>query len=313
MANDLGNVDLVLALSWNISLSTTYALFLGCEPSDIKTIHTFVQHSSMCSAHPMLLIAAFADLQLNRFDNLHNEAFRQVEAAVHKAGLNPVDGPEVRATLKAEPQSQSRSEDRRRIDYVSLIRSVLRNFRSSGYLCQCIKQFRAQITQVMAAVNQLSTILLSNKGLDLQAQSMAVNGQLTQILSRYDDLIERSKLTTNESSVLMSAMWNILAHEDNETSQKLANASKDIAIASKEIAEETKKDSAAMKEIAAASKQIALESQKIAQETKIDSAAMRKIAASTKKDSAAMKSIALLTMLFLPPTFTAVSLLPLFL
>ncbi len=59
-----------------------------------------------------------------------------------------------------------------------------------------------------------------------------------------------------------------------------------IAESSLRIAEASKRDSADMKQIAEISKRIAV---------------------NTSKDSAAMRNLSALTMIFLPPTFTAVS------
>lgn len=54
--------------------------------------------------------------------------------------------------------------------------------------------------------------------------------------------------------------------------------------------------------------ELAQSSKEIAEATMHDSAAMKTIAELTRKDSSAMKSIAVLTMIFLPATTVAVSL-----
>lgn len=59
--------------------------------------------------------------------------------------------------------------------------------------------------------------------------------------------------------------------------------------------------------IAEQSKLTAERSQIIARLTKNDSAVMRDIAAASKQDSSSMKALAVLTMVFLPFTFLAVS------
>lgn len=53
--------------------------------------------------------------------------------------------------------------------------------------------------------------------------------------------------------------------------------------------------------------ELAKSSAAIAKASKEDGAVMRQIALETKKDSSAMKTIAMLTMFFLPGTFVAVS------
>jgi hypothetical protein len=71
--------------------------------------------------------------------------------------------------------------------------------------------------------------------------------------------------------------------------------------ASLSIAEITQQDNAAMKAIAVDSKAIAERATAVAEDSKM-------VALATSQDSAAMRIIAVVTIFFLPATFTAVSL-----
>lgn len=82
-------------------------------------------------------------------------------------------------------------------------------------------------------------------------------------------------------------IYNLIAQRDSQLNLRISETSSALAATSA-------KDSATMKAIAIAAKQ--------------DSATMKTIAIETKRDSSAMKAIVVLTMVFLPGTFVAVSL-----
>ncbi len=88
-------------------------------------------------------------------------------------------------------------------------------------------------------------------------------------------------------------MYCLIASQENLTSIEIARASRSIA-------EESQKENEAMREMAELSRQ----DNKLMIQLASDS---RAVAVATARDSAAMRAIAAVTMLFLPATFTAVS------
>jgi hypothetical protein len=69
MANDSTNTKpLVIALFWKIKKKVTNAMLLGCDDEDINEIREFLTHSIQATGHPLLLLALFANLQLNSLD-----------------------------------------------------------------------------------------------------------------------------------------------------------------------------------------------------------------------------------------------------
>jgi hypothetical protein len=59
---------LVIDLSWNIKKKVTNAMLLGCDDEDINEIRESLTHSIQATGHPLLLLALFANLQLNSLD-----------------------------------------------------------------------------------------------------------------------------------------------------------------------------------------------------------------------------------------------------
>lgn len=288
MAYDIsGNEDLAIAISWNLKAGLTYALILGCSDKDLKSIVNFITYSARSIGHPLLLLTIFADLQLKRFKDLHRKAYENVQLDIHRARLNRRDGPEViavRQTTSTEPPTH----------YDNATREVLRNFQDSGFLGQAMLRFRAEVVKVSQAVKSMTkTQKPAPQSTTLKSSGKQINDQLNHILGRYDVFIERNRLTTNEASLLMSAFWNLIAQRDNKANQKIATESKNIAEQSRNVTDE--------------SKQIAQQSLKIADQTQTLAKTSILIATQTKRDSSAVKAISLLTMVFLPATYSAVS------
>ncbi|KAF2267281.1 hypothetical protein CC78DRAFT_577486 [Lojkania enalia] len=274
MARDLaGHRDLVIALSWSLPEKITYALLLGCDDQDVKSISTFMTYSSSIG-HPLLLLTLFADLQLKRQKQLYRESLKNLQLAFHQARLSRKEGPEVYAVRKVAALEAGQSS----IDYDKVTRDVLHNFQSSGYLMQAIIQFRTLLEKVVADVNVKEASLTAERATYWESHSRRIQEQIEAIMGKYDTLIERSRLATNESSLLISAIWNLIAQKDNHINQEIATQSKSIAEESKWLAEGSKA-----------------------------------IAEATKRDSTSMAAIATLTMIFLPASYAATLLaLPMF-
>jgi Mg2+ and Co2+ transporter CorA len=223
---------------------------------------------------------------LKRFKDLHEKANKNVQLDIHRAHLNRQDGPEVVA-VRPKPRIEP-------TDYDNATRDVLRNFQDSGTLGQAMVHFRAEVVKVGQAVKSMpKTQKPAPQSANLKSSGKQISGQLAHILGRYDIFIERNRLTTNEASLLMTAFWNLIAQRDNKINQKIATESKNIAEQSRNVTDE--------------SKQIAQQSLKIANQTQKLAKTSMLIAKQTKRDSSAVKAISLLTMVFLPATYSAVS------
>jgi len=288
MTEDLSDPqDMAIAISWNQSTGITYALLLGCNKRDMEAIWTFLRYSTSNSEHPLLLLALFSDLQFQRLRRLRDAALGNLEIAIHEAGLSRKAGREVLAIRKVTSNAQSD------IDYDKVTRDVLRNFHDSGYLLQAMIRSRSQVAKVLASLDVSEVSLGEAQKNHLKLLGQRIAKYMDSTICHYDSLIEKARLTTNESSLLMSAIWNLIAQKDNKINQSIANQSKNIAEESKRIADESKS-------LAESSTRLAADSKEIAEDSK-------DVAEATKWDSTSMKAIATLTMVFLPPTYAAVS------
>jgi hypothetical protein len=308
-ARDLDNhKDLVIAISWNQKEKTTHALVLGCDERDLKSVNNFMRYAKQSSGHPLLLLTVFIDLELKRFKTLWRTAASNDELAIDEAGLSRDQGEEVFAVRRRDTGAETPT-----VDYDKITRDVLMNFQDSAYLLQAMIRFRSQIEKVITAVDDFGKCLPSKD--ERLIQGLKITQQLTTILGRYDNLIEQTRLTTGESSLLMSAIWNLIAQKDNKINQAIAQESKNIAMDSKNIAEDSKKVAEDSKTIAEQSKALGENSFALGEETKVlaeNSVLLAEdskyIAQKTKEDSTAMTAISWLAMVFLPLSFAAVRL-----
>lgn len=280
--------DMAIALSWNLKTGVTHALLLGCIDHDLDQIWKFLKYSIPVSGHPLLLLGLFSKLQLKRLKKLRLQAQASLVAAIHKAGLNRQTVQEVIAA----PAVLAGSEEV--VDYDEVIRDILGNFRDSGYILQAMNRSRSQVLNVIADIKMSDAELSREQNELLALHGKQISSYLITTLGHYDRIIERARLTTDESSLLMSAMWNLIAQKENKISQAIAEESKNIAKESKRIATESKS-------LAESSTRLAADSKEIAEDSKM-------VAEATRWDSTSMKAIATLTMVFLPPTYAAVSL-----
>jgi len=292
MTNYLSNPqNMAIAISWNLDTKLTYALLLGCNERNIRTIRSFLRNSTS-AGHPWLLLALFSDLQLQRLTTLRDQASGKLQMAIHEAGLNRKSGDEVIAVRTGTNIQLS-------VDYDKVTRDVLRNFQDSGYLLQAMIRSRSQVAKVNSSLKLFKKLPKADQIDYLTSHSTRIANYIDLTLSNYDSLIEKARLTTNGSSLVMSAIWNLIAQKDNKINQDLARESKNIAEGSRIIANESKKIAEDSTKLARDSKEIATDSKEIAEDSKA-------VAEATRWDSTSMKAIATLTMVFLPPTYSAV-------
>ncbi|KAH4694342.1 hypothetical protein HBH67_216100 [Parastagonospora nodorum] len=243
-----------------------------------KLNESFYRSTPIFAKECLLTLRISEPLKKIRFRVLHEFRRWCGVVLIYLAGLNRRDGPEViRARRAARSQTPT--------DYDNATPDVLRNFQDSGTLGQAMLRFRAQVVKVSHAVISLSKLQKpAPHSKCLKLGGRRISGQLNQILGSFNIVIERNRLTTYEASLVMSAFWNLIAQRDNKTNQKIATESKNIAEQSRNLTDE--------------SKQIAQQSLTIAKSSAL-------IAQQTKRDSSAVKAISLLTMVFLPATYSA--------
>ena len=262
--------NLIIALSWDLVAQTTYGIVLGCTQSEVKSISHALRFSTGSAGHPMLALAPFAELQFERLNQVHVNARAEFEQALRATGLQ-------RTAVISDAQKSMQ-------EYKILIKSVMTNFRNSGDLVTTLQRFRAQLDKIVLDLETTSSVPEQIRNPQPAIQKYRLTEQLAAILDGVNDLIEKSRLQTNEASLLMSALWNLVAQHDNLISQSIAQQSKSIS------------EQARM---------LAGRSVELGQETRNITTEAKNIANDTKRDSTSMVAIATLTMIFLPLSFVA--------
>lgn len=260
--------DLIVALSWNLSTETTYGIIIGCTDTEVKRMSRILEFSLGSAAHPLLALAAFAELQLGRLSLAYlkdKEAFEQHSL---DAGLK-LGVPDLSASM---------------VNYTKLIKSVMVNFESSGYLVTTLQRFRTQMNKIVLDLEIKNLVSSTTPLSHPKIQKRRLAEHLASTLDGVNDLIEKSRVQNSQASLLMSALWNLVAQRDN--------------LISRDIAEQSKK-------ISEQAKLLAQRSVELGQETRNITTEAKTIADDTKRDSTSMVAIATLTMFFLPLTFVA--------
>ncbi|KAH7394366.1 hypothetical protein BKA66DRAFT_298744 [Pyrenochaeta sp. MPI-SDFR-AT-0127] len=288
--------DLLLALSWNLATRTTYGIILGCKVSEVKRISRLLRYSTSSISHPLLTLAPFADVQLSRLHQAYLDGSAKYDQARSDTGL----------------LGQGDASEKSIKDYKTLIIDIMNSFSKSGFLVTAVQRFQAQLEKVVLDLDidklTYGQIPVAHPTIDKRRLAE----QLTETLDSVNDVIEKSRYQNNEASLLMSALWNLVAQQDNIISRSIAEESKTIALESKSISEQarllTEKSvelGGETRNISAQAKVLAEESVKLSKESRNISKEAMKIADDTKRDSTSMVAIATLTMVFLPMSFVA--------
>jgi hypothetical protein len=272
---------LAAAISWSSAHERTHVLLLGYEPADLKFVESFMRYSKATMEHPLLVLALLADLQLKRYKLLHVESDKVLTLVLNDAGLESKKN-----TVTTAPYPD--------IDYDKLSRDALKSYRVAGNLSRSLLRFKKHVARISKAIAELGNQRdIKGKVVSLVRSKKSLEDYLEVTCEEIDDLVEKSRITANTASLLISAIANLVAQKETRVNQALTEESKNIAADSAKIALESAK-------MGAESVRIGRESAEVAKRS-------AEIAEATRADSAAMKVIAVMTMFFLPATFTSVS------
>ena len=263
--------DLIIALSWDIATQTTYGIILGCRGPDVMNMSHTLEFSIESIGHPLLALAPFAEAQLERLGTAHRNAGAAYADARYDADLQQG---------KRSPYDVPRSMG----EYKTLITSVMKIFSDSGRLVITAQRFRAQLDKIVLDLEIKNILPHPTQSNHPPIQKRRLAEQLASTLDGVNDLIEKSRLQNSEASLLMSALWNLVAQHDNLISQSIAKQSKNISEQARLLAGR---------------------SVELGQETRNITTEAKNIANDTKRDSTSMVAIATLTMVFLPLSFVA--------
>jgi hypothetical protein len=260
--------DLIIALSWNLTIGTTYGMIIGCTEAEVTKMSHMLKFSRRSANHPFLALAPFAEVQLERLTTAYFQYRADFEQHSLDAGLR-IGTPDLTGSM---------------VNYTKLIKSVMVNYETSGYLVVTVQRFRTQLNKIAMDL-EIKKLSFDSRSKSLpKIQKRRLAEQLVSTLDDVNDLVEKGRVQNSQASLLMSALWNLVAQRDNLMSQEIARKSK---------------------EISEQARLLALRSLELSRETRNITTEAKTIADDTKRDSTSMVAIATLTMVFLPLSFVA--------
>jgi hypothetical protein len=198
--------DLIIALLWNLTTGTTYGVILGCTEAKVTTMSHKLEFSTRSATHPFLALAPFAEAQLERITQAYSQYRADFEQNSHDAGLR-IGTSDLTDYM---------------VNFTKLIKSVMVNYETSGYLVVTVQRFRTQLNKIAMdlEIKKLSFDLRSKNPPKIQKRRLVE--QLASTLDNVNDLVEKGHVQNSQASLLMSALWILVTKRDNLMSQGIA-------------------------------------------------------------------------------------------
>lgn len=212
-ADSLGHQDLLLAVSHNEAQGLTNAILLGCTESlpvflgsavgfnDLKSVGTFLRFAAPSAAHPMLPFAMLADLQLKRFRERDLGMRTKVAKAIGTTQLSRRKGPGI-----VNPPNAASGRDEEPIDYDDVTRDILHLFTESHRLTQAMTEFLRNLDKFATSLSVVDDSLPAQRQQYLQTHGKRIKSQTDEIRDEINALIDKSRSTTEQASILMSSV-----------------------------------------------------------------------------------------------------------
>ncbi|KAF2669230.1 hypothetical protein BT63DRAFT_255003 [Microthyrium microscopicum] len=244
---------------------------LGVYDTLMLEIFQYLNATSPLIAGPMLLPIMIKELMVKIWtgyvDQCHQELFDVELATRMRKGLANV--PYASITDDTVPELGS-------IDLVDITRSLnstLTKIAFSSMQCQSSRR----VLSFVSDMNSDFQMNVATAELSLQSLQAHLQAKVEHLQSWFEGIEARCIYLTQRAQAQTQTVYSLIAQRDNAVNLRIAEASRSLAEASR-------RDNTAMKAIAEDSKIVAL---------------------ATARDSASMRIIAIVTILFLPATFTA--------
>ncbi|KAI0458931.1 hypothetical protein F5B21DRAFT_527748 [Xylaria acuta] len=275
-----------IALTFSSSTGKTRALIFGAGPRAVSNLFQFLACMPSHPYGPMVIPAVAMELQVQWF----NDTIKSLQDHIHlietSTGMRQIDFPH---ELKCASLQNWKS-----LDLISITRDLSSIISRIAFL-----KLQAETGVYLVDRMRKTTELLieeteKNYGeehSDMASDQGSVISKLEEVQSWYLGLAARCHYLTERAAAQNQTVYCLVASQYNLTDI-------DIARASRNIAEETRKENEAMRTIS----QVTRHDNELMIQVAKDS---RSVAIATARDSAAMQVIAAVTILFLPATFTA--------
>jgi hypothetical protein len=175
--------DIAMAVSSDLDSHLTRVVFFGCKDIDIGNIVTRLKNAGESIHHPMLFLGIFVELLRKRHIGV-------VESSVTSM-LQHITG------LEVGPNSLNP------MDEITSSRMLLDMWIDIGYLSSCIETWKAQISKMIAHVDELRVSRFSNQP-SLQAEGDRIKDRLLDIVTEYDELRRKCALVSDGTSLATS-------------------------------------------------------------------------------------------------------------
>ncbi|RWA09417.1 hypothetical protein EKO27_g5688 [Xylaria grammica] len=276
-----------IALTFSMSTGKTRALIFGAEHWVVSNLFQSMASMPTYPYGPMVIPAVALELQAQWF----NDTVRNLQDHIHSietiTGMRQFNFPhEVKG-----PSPQ----DWKTLDLISITRD-LSSFLSRFAFLKLQAETGAYLVDRMIQTTELFVDKIEKnhrekEPINMSSDQNSVISKLEEVQSWYLGLKARCRYLSERASAQNQTVYCLIASQYNLTDI-------DIARASCNIAEETRKENEAMRAIA----EITRRDNELMIQVATDS---RTVAIATARDNSAMRVIAAVTILFLPATFTA--------
>ncbi|KAI0180526.1 hypothetical protein GGR52DRAFT_531722 [Hypoxylon sp. FL1284] len=260
-----------IALTFHTRTGKSRALIFGAESWVVSELFRSLNSMSALPYGPMVIPAAAMELQAQWFNKTIKSCQDRIHSIEVTTGMRQFNFP--------YETNGARTQDWESLDLVSITRD-LSSFLSRFAFLKLQAETGAYLLKQMAQTTELlveNSIKDEGHGFDIDGQHDIIS-KLHEIQSWYLGMAARCRYLTERTTAQSQTVYCLIASQYN-----LANI--EIALASRNIAELSRRDNELMFQVAKDS---------------------RTVAVATARDSAAMQVIAAVTILFLPATFTAV-------
>lgn len=239
--------DLALTTFSNLSTGQTFALIVGCDEYDKKALVEWLRLTTCSAGHPHHIPTLFAELQLRRYKALATEGWTKLLTIYADTG-------------QFQNESRLPESNLGEMSFSSLgntTKILAGTYQSTGFLEESVSHFQRDMLALRKSMSvQIPTELAPVRKDFLIHQNKRINKRVEEMIGDCKGTLAECKMIIDGASLLVGIIWNLIAQHNNAMNRSIAADS-------------------------------------------------RSIAEDARKDSAAMKSIALMTMLFLPSTFIA--------
>ncbi|KAM0125000.1 hypothetical protein ACHAO1_010818 [Botrytis cinerea] len=272
-----------IAVSFNLRTGKTGILIFGVEPLSVSELFAHLRSILPQAYGPMTVPVVAMELQAQSFSLTIKNCHESIHSIETSTGMRQFNYPHER--------NSTSTQDWKSLDLISITRE-LSSFLSRFAFLKMQAETGAYLVQQMAGTTEILIEKMDKDRILFDTDDQYdIISKLEHIQSWYLGIAARCRYLSERTNAQSQTVHCLIASQDNLTNIEIARTSRNIA-------EESHRESEAMHALAELSRR---DNELMIQVAK-DS---RAVAIAAAQDSAAMQVIAAVTILFLPATFTA--------